>query len=174
LIFGSYYLGGSALTNPSGFLWNFIDIYKNIDVISALFLFSWGVSAVAIIPFVFSDDRKRLCFFLALLLNLFILPWYWYGEWADLMCRGSAPLMFLLMVFCMRCISLLAISGRYICVCFLILIVFSGGISALRHFRQSLLEYHHEFEFDMRSIDSPTSVEYVGSEQSFFFRYFSR
>lgn len=173
LLFGFYYLGGGALNNPSGFLWQFVSVRENLIVLFCFFMLSWGIYAAVCFPLVFSGGGRGLRFYIALLLTLSILPWCWYGEWADLMCRGSAPLMFLLLVFCMRSSVQLAKTGRYVVAVFLLLFL-PGSISALRLMQQSMNDYHYNLPFDLRSIDSSTSSEYVGSDQSFFFRYLAR
>ena len=174
LLFGFYYLGGGALNNPSGFLWQFVSVRENLFVLFWFFMLSWGIYAVVCFPVVFSSGGRELRFYIALLATLLILPWCWYGEWADLMCRGSAPLMFLLLVFCMKSVAQLAKVRRYVVMALFLLLFLPGTISALRLMQQSINDYHHDIPFDLRSIDSSTSSEYVGSDQSFFFRYLAR
>jgi hypothetical protein len=178
VVFGVFYLSGNALTNPSGWLWRMIDVSVHWPVVLLMQWLSWGIYVLLLLPGILLIEPAQRRGFLPLVMALAFLPLYWYGEWADLMCRGSAPLMFLLLVFIVRVANLMCQQQRVAYACVLILMLIPGSVSALRHMDQSLKYYPDKQqrlpEFFLRSIDSPTASEYVGSEQTFFFRYLAK
>ena len=66
-----------------------------------------------------------------LMLALAILPLRLFGEWSDLLCRGSAPLMFLLLVFLLKAMYHYWHHHQKIRSIFLLCLLISGTASAL-------------------------------------------
>jgi len=104
IVFVVFYLSGSATANPSHWLFEVIDWRSQWDVLLVFYLAAWGLYALAMIPFILKSDARSRLWFACLVFALTILPLRIFGEWSDLLCRGSAPLMFLLLVFILQAI----------------------------------------------------------------------
>jgi hypothetical protein len=96
---GLFYLGGSVHTNPSFWLWEAVDLGQHWQLMLVFYLSAWGFYVLALLPFITTQSRQERVIFLALVFALLVLPLRIFGTWSDLLCRGSSPLMFLLLVF---------------------------------------------------------------------------
>jgi hypothetical protein len=101
-IMAIFYLGGSSNANPSFWLWESIDWQQYWQLLLVFYLSAWGLYALALFPYISAQLRNERVIFFALLSALLVLPLRIFGEWSDLLCRGSAPLMFVLLVFLLR------------------------------------------------------------------------
>jgi len=103
-VFVIFYLSGSSASNPSFWMARIVDWHKQWDLILVFYLAAWGIYALALIPFILKSEISTRIWFACLVFALAILPLRIFGLWSDLLCRGSAPLMFLLLVFFLRAI----------------------------------------------------------------------
>lgn len=170
LLFMLFYAGGSALTNPNGWTFTKIDILQHWDAMLLFYALTWGIYAVAVIPLLRASNAHEKIWFAALFLTLLLLPLYVYGAYSDLLCRGAAPIMFLLMVLLLRHIKhLWEKQQRYTVACILCLMLLSSG-SALLQLYIGIVHYG-----DTREVIPVTSYKYakenLGDDRSFFARF---
>jgi len=102
VVFLLFYLAGSTSNNPSYWLFSVIDTMKHWDVLLAFILFGWGIYAIAISPHLLQFNSYSKILFCGLIASLIILPLRTFGEYGDLLCRGSAPLMFILLTLILQ------------------------------------------------------------------------
>lgn len=101
-VFVLFYLGGSAARNPSFWIFNYFNHWSHWLVLGLLYLNAWGIYALATSGYLLREHSAARYWFVCLVLTLMALPLYTFGEWSDLFCRGSSPLMFLLLIFILR------------------------------------------------------------------------
>src|SRR5262249_5369623 len=101
-LFLIFYGGGSASKNPSFWTLTAFDPARKWDGVLLFYLLSWGFWAAAIAPSLVHAETRQRAWFYCLLLTLLMLPLRTYGQYNDLLCRGSIPLMFLLLVYLLR------------------------------------------------------------------------
>jgi len=104
-VFVAFYLAGSPQSIPSPFILSGFD-WKNQGWVLALFYFSaWGAYIAMLKPFIARQEPEKKIWFICLAIVLFVLPLKKFGAYSDLLCRGSAPLMFLLLIFILQAIG---------------------------------------------------------------------
>jgi len=99
LVFLVFYTSGSAGHNLSFWLFERVDSGQELIVLLLLALCGWGLYALWGAP---PKNTLWRTWFHCLVAALALLPLYLFGDFSDLLCRGSAPLMFLLLVFLLR------------------------------------------------------------------------
>jgi hypothetical protein len=72
---------------------------------------------------------------------MFLLPCGLFGQWSDLLCRGSAPLMFLLLVFFLQAIHHNWLNHRKTTAIVMLLLWTTGTVSALLQLRSAYQHY---------------------------------
>lgn len=168
-LFGAYYFGGSAATNPAAFA-PARAAPGNLVTWIVFELLGWGAWWLAgTRAATRGTPRDRLAWF-ALGGNLLLLPLVWYGEYADLMCRGSAALMFLLLAHLFRAAPQMSRSLRATLVGAGILF---ASASALAQFIEQARGYG-ERATPVRAPDYAWSAESLGPDSSFFARHLAR
>lgn len=141
LVFVIFYLAGSTDANPTYWLFEVIEWHKNWDLVLVFFLAAWLVYVLALLPYISQCDTDvRICFG-ALVVALAVLPLKIFGEWSDLLCRGSAPLMFLLLVFLLKAIHYYRHNHRPFHAMALCCLLIPGSASALLINNVSLMYY---------------------------------
>ncbi|MBP8029744.1 MAG: hypothetical protein KAY78_01110 [Pseudomonadales bacterium] len=98
LLFMIFYSAGSIAKHPSYWIFE----AKKPDEIFLLFIFSFGIYLVSITPSLKTLEHSQKIWLALLAVSFIALPLKTYGEYNDLLCRGSAPLMFLLLVFLLK------------------------------------------------------------------------
>ncbi len=170
-LFLFFYLGGSALINYSVWTLRTIDLSKNWDVLVAFYLFSWGLYAVTLANHRKSYSEKQKIWFASLIITMLFLPIYIYGEYSDLLCRGSAPVMFLLMIFLLQFIKKKwSTQQKASSIPLLIFMVF-GCASAALQIHMSITHYG-EKRAVIQVTEYKHASENLGSDSSFFARFF--
>ena len=104
VVFVVFYTSGSAAANPSRWLFTATDWHGKTGILLLFFLLTWGVYVIATLPWLCQADSDHRLWYGFLIIALLLLPIRLFGEWSDLLCRGSAPLMFLLLFFVLRAI----------------------------------------------------------------------
>jgi hypothetical protein len=169
VLFVIFYAGGSALENPSLWTLSTFDVSAKWDGLLLFYLSTWGIYVAALLASPMPIDRRQRVWFYCLLLTLLVLPLRTYGAYNDLLCRGSAPLMFLLLVFLLRRMrdagGIASVRGLLFAVSLLL-----GSGSALL---QMHIAWKHYGE-TRRPITVPKYLyarENLGPDDSFFARY---
>lgn len=170
LLFMLFYAGGSALTNPNGWTFTKIDILQQWDAMLLFYALTWGLYALAVIPHLRTRSDPEKIWFAALFLTFLLLPLYAYGAYNDLLCRGAAPIMFLLMVLLLqRLKTVWENQQRHAVACILCLILIGSG-SALLQLYIGIVHYG-----DTREVIPITSYKYakenLGDDRSIFARF---
>lgn len=140
IVFVTFYASGSTSANLA--FWVFSELAgPGYVVLLTFFLFGWGLYAIAISAALRQEGRVEKCWFLCLLFSLLVLPLYVFGDFADLLCRGSAPLMFLLLVFLLKAAHHYWQQRHWIRMLFLCCLMMTGWLSAGLHHRIALQKY---------------------------------
>lgn len=173
LLCGVYYFSGSAGVNPFSWLWDSTDLARVWWKLLYFHLVIWGLYAVQVLPGLRRADRQSRLFFAGLCLSLFSLSWISYGTYNDLLCRGSAILMFFMLVMVLRrLVALQAVKSR-LALATLWAVVALGSWSSLQHFYRSFLHFD-EKQGTQSIINSIHGWEYLGPVDSVFVRYLSK
>jgi len=171
LLFVFFYLAGSAASNPSEWIWtDHKPLSFKLLILSLFYLFTWGLYTLAISPAIKRSETPWRLWFLVLLFAMFALPLRSYGNYNDLMCRGSAPLMFLLLVFILRSLSFYAGDRQYKRTALLVFLLLAGTASALSQHYVALSEYGKNQPL-RKVTDYRESRETLGPDDTFFERY---
>ena len=141
LVFVAFYLAGSTNANPTYWLFEASAWQQNWDFLLVFFLAAWLLYVLALLPYIRSCSADiRLCFY-GLVIALAVLPLRIFGEWSDLLCRGSAPLMFLLLVFLLQAIRHYWQQQKKFQAIALLCLLIPGSASALLINKVSLMYY---------------------------------
>lgn len=174
LIFIFYYLSGSAVSNPSEWIWtDQIPLSFKLLMLSLFYLFTWGLYTLAISPAIKQADARYRFWFSILFFSMFALPLRSYGNYNDLMCRGSAPLMFLLLVFILRALSFYKADKQKLRWYIVIVLLVAGCGSALSQHYVALSEYGKTQPI-RKVTDYRESHETLGPDGTFFEKYFRK
>lgn len=173
LVFALYYFSGSAGVNPFSWLWNSSAVEHLVWVMIFFHFFSWVLYAVLVLPGVMDSTGNARLFFAALCVSLLLLSFVSYGTYNDLLCRGSAILMFFMMVMVLRRLEEIQHAHRRGALAVLSLVLVLGSWSSLQHVYRSVV--HFDEQKDPQSIiNSIHGWEYLGPVDSFFVRHLSR
>jgi hypothetical protein len=173
LIFGLYYLGGSALKNPANWMWNLTDLNSHWLPLLVLHFFSWGIYGLVILGGWRKYNPTEKLWHMALFTTILILPFSFYGTYNDLVCRGSAPLVFLLLIsFMQRLVYLRNQNGKILATAAFVLLI-PGTLSFALHLKRSFLHFDEKFPAQSVAIYG-YGWEMLGSTDYFFTRYLSR
>lgn len=175
IIFILFYLGGSTAHNPSAWLFDAVNWRGQYDLLLAFYLANWGCYALLAIPHITRSDIRTRTWFAALLLALVLLPLRIFGEWSDLLCRGSTVLMFLLLVFNLGAIAGDWQSGHRIRSTALVILLVCGSGTALLIQKVSIANYG-ETQPVQSLLDYPEKRIYpnFGPDDSLFNRWLRR
>jgi len=173
ILFVSFYLGGSPDAIPTSFILSNFDWPAKGWVLALFYLSAWGAYTITQVPSVTQHDTNRLLWFICLIVTLFLLPLETFGTYSDLLCRGSAPLMFLLLVFILQAMSHYWLQKRYLMLCVLISLVVLGSGSSLLQFRTAFNQYGKKAIIGS-IVDNNYANENLGRDDTFFNRHFRR
>ena len=140
-VFVIFYLAGSTDANPSYWLFEAVDWRNKWDLLAVFYLAAWGVYALALIPFILKCESRSKIWFGALVFALAVFPLRIFGEWSDLLCRGSAPLMFILLIYSLRAVHHYWHARQKMRTVMLLCLFIAGSASALLINSVSLLYY---------------------------------
>lgn len=143
-VLGLYYVSGSAFTNPgAGFLWQNPNLQWSW--LAIFHLVSWGVYALATGCFAWHTfDRSTRQLFSIVCLSLLLLPLFRYGEYSDLVTRGSGALMFLLLALFLKCVQHTLNTGRRTTATLLLCLLIPGAGSGILSVASSILRYEQQ------------------------------
>jgi hypothetical protein len=172
IVFVTFYTSGSTSANLA--FWIFSKLHgPGYLTLLIFYLFAWGLYAITISPVIRQEERIEKLWFLCLLFSLLTLPLYVFGDYADLLCRGSAPLMFLLLVFLLRALQHYWEQQRLVLAGLLICLLLIGTGSALLQNRTALTTYGKTQP--VRSIiDYHNAFPNLGPDHSPFERWFRK
>ena len=101
IIVGLYYAGGNIGHNLN--FWLLARLTPGGYCALLVFhLAGWGLYTLSTLPFLRTQAHAIRVWFVGLVSSLALLPLHIFGAWSDLLCRGSAPLMFLLLVYLLQ------------------------------------------------------------------------
>jgi len=171
LLFVVFYLGGSAEQNPSFSLFHRLDTAGDYLALLILLFAGWGIYAALIWPYIQRQEVHHRVLFGSLLASLVLLPCWIFGSYNDLFCRGSAPLMFLLLAYLLKATMhywkhqnkwlLLAITVFFL----------AGSLSALQQHAKALY-FYGETQLPTTVLGTKYSWENLGPDHSVFGKYF--
>jgi len=170
LLFVIYYLGGSSGRNPSINVLASLDTLHQSLALLVLMVAGWGIYSVMALPHLQRQDSSRRWLFGGLITSLALLPLWTFGAYNDLFCRGSAPLMFLLLVFLLQATKYYW-ENKKLWLFFAIAVIFiAGSLSALQQHTKAVIFYGNT--------QAPSTVtrfkygwENLGPDDSIFGRY---
>jgi hypothetical protein len=172
LVFGLYYLSGSSLANPSGFLWQKTDVSLVWWVFLVFHVLAWGIYG-AIVAGGWKSGCAEKQYFLVLCGSFLLLSLITYGQYNDLLCRGAAGLMFAMLLFVQRRIQLLLEQKKNVAVLGVCLLLLPGAFSGFQHIQRSIL-YRDQHVKPQSVSDYRDGWEFLGTADSLFFRVFAR
>lgn len=169
LVFGLYYTSGSALTNPGvGFLWDNPQLQTHW-----VFIFhcvTWGVYALVIALSGNCLQGKQWLLFAVLCASLLMLPLFRYGEYSDLMTRGSTSLTFLLMLLYLKTAQQWWTEGKKRIAMMMLCLLLPGTGSGVLSLASSALRYNEKTP-PLSVIEYGEGWLFMGSTQSPFARW---
>ncbi|HQQ63146.1 MAG TPA: hypothetical protein PLF22_06190 [Pseudomonadales bacterium] len=172
LVFGLYYLSGSSLVNPAGWLWQKTDLSLVWWVFPVFHLLAWGIYALIVAVGWKLLPAEKL-FFLVLCSSFLFLSLVSYGQYNDLLCRGATALMFAMLLLVQRRIHALSEQRKFIAVLCVCLLLLPGTVSCLQHIQRSIL--YRDQQVKPQSVsDYRDGWEFLGSADSIFFRFLAR
>ena len=128
---------------------------------------------LVLLPFLTNADHKNKTGFIALCIALLLLPCGMFGQWSDLLCRGSAPLMFLLLVFLLRAVHYYWENRQWKMITLLVCLFVTGSGSAIMANRVSLQHYGETQPVNALA-SYPNAYPNFGPDGSLFERWFRR
>lgn len=174
LLFLSFYLAGSTLHNPSEWIWvDHKPLAVKLLVLAVFYLFSWGLYTLAISPALKKTEWRYRYWFWVLVASLLVLPLRSYGAYADLLCRGSAPLMFLLLVYVLRALSFYQNAQQKPRQLLIIVLLLAGSASALSQHYVAITNYGITQPVG-KVTDYRYAKECLGPDNTFFEKYFRK
>jgi len=119
------------------------------------------------------QNTQTRYWFLCLIVALLVLSLKKFGAYSDLLCRGSAPLMFLLLVFMLQALKHYWRQQHYAPVVAIVVLLLMGSGSALLQFRTA---YLHRDEINLTGdiVTYSYASENLGADDSVFNRYLRR
>jgi hypothetical protein len=177
LVFIIFYLGGNSGSIPSHFILSSFD-WENKGWGLALFYFSaWGACVLALTPFIAQQSSREKIWFGVLAGTCLVLPLNKFGAYSDLLCRGSAPLMFLLLIFILQGMRHYWQQKKITLLTILSVLLVLGIGSALLQLRNAILHYGERPETGNiieYTKAHPDENENLGPDDSVFNRYLRR
>jgi hypothetical protein len=170
-LFVVFYLAGSPQSIPSPFILDGFDWKNKSGMLILFYLSAWGLYAAALTPFVRRQHAPHITWFLCLIFILLLLPLKKFGAYSDLLCRGSAPLMFLLLIFILQAINHYQ-QKRSLFVLMLCLLLL-GSASALLQLRSAINNYDDRPD-PAKITDYLYAEENLGPDNTFFNHHFRR
>jgi len=173
IIFLVFYFSGGTRDIPHEMIFNKLDWSKHGDALAIFYLASWGLYGM-----VAATGWKRYTpveknWLAVLLFALIVLPTQIFGAFNDLLCRGSAPLMFLLLVFLLRNFAIARQEKRktpqlILCVLF----VLGSGSALLQH--HTAIERYGQQKPTATITTYAYASENLGPDNSLFERWFRK
>jgi len=173
IVFALYYLGGHAGETPIMSTLGMLSLAQAPLWIIFL-LCGWGIYAVALAPSVRLQDSREKQWFVCLVIALLLLPLLRFGAYNDLFCRGSAPLMFLLLVYWLRATRLHLQRRSAFMLSALVVLWLAGSASALIEIDKALGHTGEPGVARQRLVDYVYAGENLGPDDTLFNRYLRR
>lgn len=172
-IFLIFYMTGGTQSIPYETIFNKLNGYKHWDALAIFYVASWGLYGLVITSGWHRYTPAEKTWLVVLLLTLIILPTQIFGEFNDLLCRGSAPLMFLLLVFLLRNFTMAQQEKRHAQQMLLCVLLLLGSGSSLLQLYTAIERYGQQ---------KPTATitnyayasENLGADNSLFERWFRK
>lgn len=171
-LFLVFYTSGSALYNPHRFTLDGLDA-GNMRLFLLFQICTWGLYIAVCWPAWRQQDTRSKWFFTGLAANLCLLTLLVYGLWSDLTCRGSAPLMFCLLVVALRSWRHFRERASHIGILLLSLCLLAGTGSFLQQTYVALKNYG-QIQEAVRGDKYLLALQFMGPDESLFGRLFRR
>lgn len=170
LLFAAFYFSGSAAENPRDWLWNIISLTDKWPLLLLFYGTSWGILAALLWPVVRTLEAPQRRAFGAVVLALLLVSFAWYGLFADMMVRGSALLMFILMIYAGRVLAVLLQQRRWLYAGVLCVVLVLSGLSAHWNITRARHLYGIQ-QMPVRAPDHGGASQFLGPDESFFQHY---
>lgn len=131
LPFVIFYLSGSTSNNLSVWITNAFAWREYWDNYIIFNMAGWLIFTALVFYQTSKESLKYRLWFYCLILAFIVIQIRTFGEYSDLLCRGSAPLMFILLVYCLRAIDHHWLDGRRVAAIGLICVIAAGASSAI-------------------------------------------
>lgn len=169
-LFVVFYISGSAEKNPSFSLLSQLHTPQHYLTMGLWFLAGWGMYALLLLPAAPQLEAREKILLAGLLLSLALLPAWIFGSYNDLLCRGNAPLMFLLLAFLLKAWTLYQHQQSRALLLAMGFCIAVGSLSALQQHIKAIYFYGQQ--------QAPSTVtgfkygwENLGSDNSIFGKY---
>jgi hypothetical protein len=177
-LFGVYYLGGSATTNPHAWLWQKVQLGDRHRLVrlAAFYVLEFGV-LIGLLGTRWRDfDRARRLWFVAMGLVLFLSPLFVYGLWNDLHARGIVPSLVVLFIFCVDALTGVSLDDilrtRRPAITAIACMLAVGALTPVPWFVAGIREFGRAQP--AKSVPDLMPQQYLGPTDSPFFRYLAR
>lgn len=164
-----FYASGSMQKHDS--LWLFSS--KNHNEVLLMFVLSWGIFGMIILKHIPLMKPTEKSWAVLLAIAVFMAMLKTYGPYNDLLCRASAPLMFITLTILLRIIGRLVAQKAMTQVVFIVFIMAPGFLSAILQMDTAIEDYGHmETGIDILSISGANPN--LGDDNSLFRHYLAR
>jgi len=173
LLFLIFYLGGGLDAIPSPLIIKNFDWANKGWILALFFICAWCAYALTQMSFVVQQETPERIWFFGLIGVLFLLPLKQLGAYSDLLCRGSAPLMFLLLVFILQSIKYYWQQQKQAFLIVLLGLLILGSGSALLQLRTAINQYGVKPSAG-NIVNYKYANENLGPDNTFFNFYFRK
>jgi hypothetical protein len=164
-----FYSAGSVTKNPSYWIYD----AGNYDEIALMLLLSWGIYLASLLPLLKVLERHEKVWLGLIAISAAALPLRTYGDYNDLLCRGSAPIMFLILAFFLRNMKQQWKEKRILLTCALTVLFATGTVSALFQIKTAVVRYGNN-QPTATIISYPNAYPNLGDDNNFFQKYLAR
>jgi hypothetical protein len=174
LLLALYYFSGSAGGyNSLGFIWQKMDLFQRWWVFVVFHLLSWGVYAFIILTHWSQLSKSERYIVKSVFVSLFGLSLIYYGEYNDLLCRGSVSLQFVLLILILRSLKDNFFDRNKVKSGVAVLILLIGSLSAVIHIQRAWLYKDKKIQAES-VVNYKFGWEFLGRTDSFFVKYLSK
>jgi hypothetical protein len=172
-VFIVFYLSGSTTQNLSFWLFSRLSGPTHYALLAVFYLCGWGLYALIIAPAVRHETTMYRRWFQCLMIALLLLPVYVFGDFADLLCRGSAPLMFVLLMFLLRALRDYQAERQWVRTGGLVFLLCVGSGSALRQ-NIPAIKHYGQAQPVLSVADYKNAFPNLGPDNTLFNRWFRK
>lgn len=180
LLFSFYYLSGSALKNPQGWIWQKANIFEFWPNLFIFYLLEFGIYWLVVNADLAKWKKEFKDVFLLAIGVLLVLPLYVYGIYNDLLTRASIPALFFIFLsiayyFQRHKVTVNELLFRNTPVKFLFLLLIIGAFTPMIEISRSLNRpYERRVPISASNYDGQLSSQFLGTTNSFFYQYIAK
>ena len=173
-----FYMSGSATKNPHW--WTILSLNRdNIISFLLLHILSWGLYSICCLRYIQTQTSRDKILTMAILSNFLLLSLLKYGAYSDLLCRGSAPISFLLFILIINTWHHINHEKNksqkwqnFTKTALVICLVLGSGSAILQN--KLAINHYGELQPPLRALGQPYAYEFLGEDDSLFGYYFRR